>query len=213
MAQTITGAPPVDGQRLRMTYEEWRDWYDGEGRRGEWVNGEVIVFAMPKVIHQRVLFFFATLLASHVRRFKLGEVFIAGTEMWLSEPPAARLPDIFFLAQDHRDRLNADRLDGPADLAVEIVSEDSVTRDRRDKLLEYQRVGVPEYWILDPRPRQQHTRFYQLYANGLYREVGLDERGRYHSSAVHGFWLEPGWLWQDPLPDPDVIAHRIRRGR
>jgi len=24
--------------------------------------------------------------------------------------------------------------------------------------------------------------------------------GRYHSSVVPGFWLDPNWLWQEPLP-------------
>ena len=36
-----------------------------------------------------------------------------------------------------------------ADLVVEVISPDSRTRDSRDKLHEYEKGGVPEYWIAD----------------------------------------------------------------
>ena len=35
------------------------------------------------------------------------------------------------------------------DLAIEIVSPESVERDYEDKRKQYQRFGVPEYWIID----------------------------------------------------------------
>jgi len=37
--------------------------------------------------------------------------------------------------------------DGPADLAIEIVSEESRLRDRGEKFAEYEVGGVKEYWI------------------------------------------------------------------
>ena len=33
----------------------------------------------------------------------------------------------------------------------------------------------------------------------------MDGEGHYHSRVLPGFWLDPNWLWQDPLPDPDAL--------
>ena len=113
---------------------------------------------------------------------------------------SSREPDLLFVARDHRDRIADKRVEGPADLVVELISDDSVTRDRVDKSREYEAAGIPEYWLLDPRPRQQRADFYQLTGAGTYRPVSPDADGRYHSVVVPGFWLRPDWLWQDPLP-------------
>jgi Uma2 family endonuclease len=50
----------------------------------------------------------------------------------------ARQPDLLFVAREHLDRLTETRLSGPADFVVEVVSDDSVARDRADKFYEYQ---------------------------------------------------------------------------
>ncbi len=211
MARTIVDQVDLPRERgLRMSYDEWHAWFDPEaGHYGEWVDGEVIPFEMPKLIHQALLVLLVRLLADHVEDHDLGQVLVEPMEMWLPHRPAARLPDIFFVAKAHRDRLTENRLEGPADLVVEIVSDDSVTRDRRDKFREYETAGVREYWLLDPRPRRRHAAFYQLAADGRFHEMPLDDRGRYHSRELPGFWLDPSWIWRDPLPTLREIQAEI----
>ncbi len=64
-----------------------------------------------------------------------------------------------------------------------------------------------EYWIIDPRPGRQRVDFYRLTAQGKYQAVLPDADGRYHAAALSGFWLDPAWLWQEPLPDPlDLLS-------
>jgi Uma2 family endonuclease len=98
---------------------------------------------------------------------------------------------------------------GPADLAVELISDDSVTRDRRDKFAEYAAAGIPEYWLLDPRPDHHRADFYALGPDRTYEAIPLDAEGRFASRVLPGFWLDPAWLWQDPLPKPAEILRRI----
>ena len=43
--------------------------------------------------------------------------------------------------------------------------------------------------------------FYRLDKRGGYQLASLDDEGRYHSTAVPGFWLRVAWLWQKPLPN------------
>jgi Uma2 family endonuclease len=187
-----------------MSYAEFVQWAD-EDTHAEWVDGEVIVFMPPKVRHQRLVSFLHTLLSTFVNLFGLGEVHTAPLEMRLHTGEgegSAREPDILFVAAEHRARLTEDRLDGPADLVIEIISEGSVARDRADKFYEYQEAGVREYWIIDPRPGKERLDWYVLTEQGKYQAVLPDEQGRYHAALLPGFWLHPDWLWQEPLPDP-----------
>ncbi len=208
MARATAESTTAPERRLRMTYDEWLAW-DGEGHRGEWVDGEVIVFMPPKIVHQDVLFFLARLLFGFVDRRGLGRVFVAPVEMRLTSQRSSRQPDIIVVLNPNRDRITPDRIDGPADLVVELVSDDSVTRDRVAKRNEYAAAGIPEYWMLDPRPRQQRATFLVLDNTGTYQEAPLDERGRFHSTVLPGFWLDPACLWQEPLPDVETLLSEI----
>ena len=64
-------------------------------------------------------------------------------------PRRGRVPDLLFVTSEHVDRQQPTYLDGPRDLAVEIVSPDSVRRDQGEKFVEYEQAGIPEYWLVD----------------------------------------------------------------
>jgi len=212
MARTFA-QPATEQAPLRMSYAEWQSWLGTEEmHRGEWVDGEVVVFALPKYLHQAILLWLARLLAEYVDRRELGQVGVYGAEMWLRSRNTARLPDLFFVATANLGQLNADRLEGPADLVVEIISNDSVTRDRREKFLEYQQAGILEYWIIDPRPRQQSVSCFALAADGRYHEIPADINGHVQSRVVTGFWFDPSWLWQEPRPRPYELVPRFMSG-
>jgi Uma2 family endonuclease len=123
---------------------------------------------------------------------------------------ASREPDILFVAREHLHRLTTHRLEGPADLVVEVASPSTAHMDRTDKFDEYEQAGVREYWLLDPRPGQEPARFYQRDAQGRYQAVPPDATGRYHAAVLPGFWLHLAWLQQQPLPQTiDVLLEMI----
>ncbi|MDW8326859.1 MAG: Uma2 family endonuclease [Anaerolineales bacterium] len=215
--------PATEQTRLKMTYDEYLAWAGEENFLAEWVNGEVIVHMPATQLHQAVKIFLVQFLNSFVRLFGLGRVLDAPFEMKLSPSGPAREPDVLFVATANLDRLGERRLNGPADLAIEIVSDDSVIRDREDKFFEYEAVGLPEYWIIDPRPQRRRAYFYQLDERGRYQPIALATGDVYHSRVLPGLWIKPEWLWQDPLPDPlmaltqvvgaDKMIEFIRTGR
>ena len=186
-------APTAQGQPLRMSYEEFLAWSD-EDMHAEWVNGEVIVQMPPKRPHQRVVAFLLQVMGLFIQLFQLGELLPAPFEMRATPDGPAREPDLIFIASEHLDRLSQERLSGPADLVVEVISDDSVARDRADKFYEYQEAGVREYWILDSRPGRERTDFYVLDEKGRYRPVPPDADGRYESTVLPGFWLYVDWV-------------------
>ena len=194
-------------QRLSMTYDEFLAWAD-EDVHAEWANGEVVVLMPPSIKHQRVSSFFSALLLFFARTFNLGEVLTAPLEMRAKPDGAAREPDILFVATAHQERLTAQRLLGPADL-VEIVSNESVRRDRDDKFYEYEQAGITEYLIIDPRLGKERVDFYRLAEGGKYLAILPDREGRYHSTVLPGFWFHPAWLWQETTPDPLLTLAEI----
>jgi len=168
----------------------------------EWVDGEVFVYMPPKERHANITGFLYTLLRFFVDFFRLGEVLTAPFEMKLSLRGPAREPDILFVAREHLDRLTEERLVGPADLVVEVVSDDSVTRDRVKKFYEYQAAGVREYWVIDSRPGERQADFWIVDEHGRYQSVPIGDDGIYRSTILPGFWLRVDWLWGETLPDP-----------
>ena len=58
-------------------------------------------------------------------------------------------PDVAFVRRDRSHLVRRGFVQGPPDLAVEIVSPESVERDYGTKREQYRRAGVPEYWIVD----------------------------------------------------------------
>ncbi len=187
--------------RRRMSYEEYLAWAD-EDTPAEWVEGEVIVPMPPKEPHQTLVAFLDRVIGLFVAVFGLGRLLVAPFELKLWPDGPARQPDLLFLATAHLDRLTPERVVGPPDLIIEVVSDDSEHRDRVDKFDEYEAAGVAEYWILDNRPQRRRAYFYQLGPEGQYRQVLPEPEGIYRSAVLPGLWLRLAWLW---APEPDVF--------
>ena len=186
--------------RLVMTYDEWRTQIS-ESRQSEWVDGEAIVFMPPSRKHQDVTTFLAALLRNFADHFQLGKVIAAPFEMRPNPFGNAREPDLLFVANENLSLFDDQRLNGPADLAVEVVSPESVGRDTERKFTEYEAAGVREYWIVDPRAGREQAQFFVLDEKGRYREA-LVEDGIYCSTVLDGFWLKVDWLWPGRQPAP-----------
>jgi len=181
----------------KMSYAEFLEWAD-EDTYAEWVNGEIVMASPASVRHQDVGDFLTALLRHFVEAHQSGRIISAPFQMKTAAPLPGREPDLLFIAQEHLDRLKNTYLDGPADLAIEIISPESRARDRGEKYFEYEQGGVREYWLIDPLRKQAD--FYQLGADGIYRTAQLAADGIFRSAVLEGLWLRVDWLWQDPLP-------------
>ena len=148
--------------------------------------------------HQLLAAFLAALLQHFVEARGLGLILTAPFQMKLSTRPSGREPDIIFIDRARLGILKDNYLDGPADLAIEVISPDSRARDRGDKYYEYEQAGVAEYWLFDPIRKQ--AEFYRLGTDGFYGVVPVGKDGIFRSAVLEGLWLNVDWLWQEPLP-------------
>lgn len=183
-----------------VSWEEFLAWAPDDWRV-EWVDGAIIEMPPSNIEDLDTSTFLVTFLLLYIQRHGLGRVFHAGALVKLAQKPSGREPDLVFVRREHAARIKPTFVDGPVDLAVEIVSPDSVTRDYYEKLAEYEAAGIPEYWIVDPRRRE--ARFYELGEDGRYRLGDVDSDGIYTSKVVDGFRLRVSWLWQRPMPTID----------
>jgi Uma2 family endonuclease len=191
----------TEQKTLSMSFEEFLAWAD-EDTHAEWVDGEVIVFMPAKDIHQAMVGFLYQLITLFVDLFQLGKTRVAPLGMRLEKSPSMREPDILFVANAHLDRLTPDRLEGGADLVIEVISDDSVYRDRQEKFKEYEAEGIPEYWIIDPRPNKQRADFFRLNEQGEYELFATEDDEPVKSAVLPKFWLKPDWLWQADTLSP-----------
>ena len=172
-----------------------------DGMKGDLIDGNAVIDMSITILHERLFKLLLILLEGYSEAKGLGEVFGSKTTMRVDDENGYE-PDVLFIRSDRLGILDVKDAKAPVDLAVEIVSPSSGKRDRETKFEGYERVGVPEYWLVDPVRRE--ASFYRLdgepYApGGAYRAVPLAD-GVFVSAAVEGFRLDPQALFQDPLP-------------
>jgi Uma2 family endonuclease len=192
----IVACPPR--ARRRMSETEFVAWaFRDEDIRAEWVDGEVIVMSPDNTLHNRIALFIQNLLSGVVEERDAGVVFFEGIQIRFAALHRRRQPDIIFIAKARQHIIKTNHIEGPPDLAVEVISPDSPARDYRDKYQEYEAAGVREYWIVDPLARRVEA--YTLGRDKRYAPIP-ERDGKIRSKVLPGLYIKPAWLWQDPLP-------------
>lgn len=192
----------------RMSVDAFMTLY--EGRFAEWVDGEVIEFMPAKKQHQLLVGFLYQLLSLFARFGPGGRVMTAPYAMRARPDGNVREPDILYIGAERLSQMAESMLQGPADLIVEVVSDESVRRDRDEKYHEYAQNGIREYWVIDPRNGRQRADFFRLLPDGRYELFATEDDDRVESSILRGFWLRPGWLWEAEERDPVATLIEIR---
>jgi len=193
---SLMDSPP---SRIKMAYAEFLEWHP-EAQMAEWVDGEAFIMAPPSTRHQDLTLFLGSILRFYVESRGAGRVFIAPVQMKLGR--SGREPDVLFVSNENKARVEGLYLNGPADLAVEIVSPESRGRDHKEKFREYEQAGVREYWIVDAANRL--VQFYALGTSQTYASLPIAQ-DVFQSQVIQGLWLDVKWLWQDPLPTLMVV--------
>jgi Uma2 family endonuclease len=133
--------------RVRFTYNDYL--LLPEDKRYEILDGDLYVVAAPNTRHQRVSRKLEVALIQHTEDKGLGEILDAPYDVILSQENVVQ-PDILFIRKERLGIISEANLQGPPDIAVEILSEPSRRKDLEVKKKIYARFGVPEYWIVDP---------------------------------------------------------------
>ncbi len=146
---TVTKNEPL--VLFRMTSDQFCELPPSDTVKLELLDGEVVVMTRPTRNHQYFVFQLAIAIELWCKPRKLGrllpDVLMKLDGEWT---PA---PDLVFVARRHLRRAKEKRIEGPVDLAVEVLSPKNPEIDRETKFAAYARFGIPWYWIVDLRKR------------------------------------------------------------
>jgi len=181
---------------LRMSYEEFLGL--GADVHGDWIDGRVrLQVAGETDVHSNVLGFDSALMNGYAEETVGGE-FLLLFQMRPREDLPSREVDLLNVAPENQDRLREYFVDGPADLVVEVVSDQSRRRDRVHKLAEYEAGGVREYWLIGPV--LEHAELYRLGEDGRFAQVAAGHFTLLRSEVIPGMWFRAEWFWPDSMP-------------
>jgi Uma2 family endonuclease len=150
----------------------------------ELLDGEIVVTAAAIPTHQRSV---GNLYRVIYTVKPNGEVFFAPVSVYLDEQNIPE-PDVVWLAEGGACSVREKYLEGPPALIVEVLSPWTARYDKTVKFLLYERFGVGEYWIADPKKAQIEV--WRLEGEGegrAYMLDGLYQRDeRFTSRALAG---------------------------
>ena len=159
------------------TYEEFMALPEGGPVRYEIIDGDLCMTPARSPRHQEISGNLFEIIRQFLRTNPLGKVYASPVDVVFSqEPPQVVEPDLVFVATEHLSLITEKNLQGVPDLLVEILSPTTSLRDRREKLALDERVGVPEYWIVDPE--RNSVQVFRLSGEryGSELEFGLGDR-------------------------------------
>lgn len=140
--------PNFPGQSISgWTWDDYQD-LPADGHRYELLEGDLAMSPSPNRDHQFLAFAIARRLQDRIA--DRGEVLIAPFDVHLDRDTVVQ-PDILVHLHGGRGQLLDSHLEGLPDLVVEVLSDRN--RDAVRKRRMYAAVGVPEYWLADPRTR------------------------------------------------------------
>lgn len=134
-------------KKKTYTYEDYERL--PEGAPYQLIEGELIMVPSPIPYHQDILRILGLKLAAFVEEKKLGKIYFAPLDVYLSETDTYQ-PDIIFIAKDRLNIIGEKKVEGSPDLVIEILSPATAYYDLRIKKDIYEKSGVKEYWVVDP---------------------------------------------------------------
>jgi Uma2 family endonuclease len=161
---------PVRPVVVPYTYTEYAAM-PPDGRRWELIDGDFEVTPAPAPLHQTVSRRLQFELMRMLEEPGIALVFNAPIDVILSDTDVLQ-PDLAIVRTERQHLVSERGIEGPPDIAVEILSRSTQVLDRRVKPRTYARFGVREYWIVDGELGQ--VELYRLGTEGFALEMRFD---------------------------------------
>ena len=176
----------------RYTYADYLEWEGPE--RYQIINGEVFMMSSPSVAHQALLMGLSTQFDNWLQG-KPCRVFAAPLDVRLfpkkdKSDNTVVQPDLLVVCD--KNRLGKGSVDGPPDLAVEILSPSNSRKEMFLKFRYYLKAGIREYWTVDPEGKKVQV---HIYENGRYLSAGYEENARIPVTVLPGLEIDLESLW------------------
>ena len=163
------------------TYEDYLTWDDNI--RWELIDGVPYMMAGPNTAHQEILSNLHYLL-KHYLRGKHCKIYTAAFDVRLNADTldnSVVQPDIMIVC-DHS-KIDKTGIRGVPDMVVEILSPSTAKYDKTTKYESYQKAGVREFWIIDPKTKSLAV---NILSNGKYTTHPYTEKDTVSVHVING---------------------------
>ncbi|MBS3886303.1 MAG: type II toxin-antitoxin system prevent-host-death family antitoxin [Dethiobacter sp.] len=168
----------------KVSYEEFMEISEKSTLRMELINGEIYLLGSPNIMHQELLGRLHLIFSEYFKGKKC-RVFLAPFDVHLKKKdvktPDVMQPDVLVICDLENNVTEKGRYMGIPDLVVEILSDNTRSKDMIDKLNAYMLSAVKEYWIIDPK---QETIIVYGFDNYDIDKVKTFEKGVYAQSLA-----------------------------
>ena len=185
-------------QEQRYTYEDLLNWDDGI--RYELYDGQPVALASPSDVHQEISMELATQFHTYLKG-KRCKVYAAPFDVRLFEASGDGPEEVEYVLQPDLtvvcdpEKVDPRGVHGAPDLVVEILSPSTAQFDKLWKFNLYQKAGVREYWIVDPKDRMVSV--FTL-ADGKYCAAAYGADASVPVSVLEGCVIEMSAVFPEP---------------
>lgn len=154
-----------------------------EGTRCEVINNTLVMSPSPLDTHQKVLGKIFIKLSLVAEENDLGELRIAPYDVHFNGENVFQ-PDIIFIANENKHKINERGFFGVPDLIIEILSPSNARFDKEEKKRIYEKFGVKEYFIVEP-----YDKYVMSFALINYKFVLSETKAGIISSKIFDFTI------------------------
>lgn len=173
----------------KLTYEDYENLPDEDGKYYEIIEGELFVNAAPVPRHQRILKNLLFELELYFRAHGGGEVLPSPIGVIVNQINVVQ-PDLIVMVDNGAWTVGPKMIHGAPNLVIEVVSKGNRRHDEVRKKAVYENNGVDEYWIVDPE--SESVKIYRRETGAFARptEISTETGGTITSPLLPGFALD-----------------------
>lgn len=170
-------------EKKYISYQEFLELDEASDDYFEYIDGQIYNEASPSTLHQRISVNFTAEFRNYFKTRQC-EIFHAPFDVKLKNEKEENInkviPDITVVCD--KTGLNEKNYIGVPTLIVEILSPSNQSHDLITKMNLYQRFGVKEYWIVNPKLKS--IQIYALNSEELYEQAGVYKNNDLVESSI-----------------------------
>jgi Uma2 family endonuclease len=151
-----------------------------EGTRCEVIFNELIMSPSPSKKHQLLLIKLSSLLFQFLETSKTGTLLSAPFDVYFDQDISVVQPDLFIVLNEDEQIIQENGVYGVPAIIIEIISTNRTYDTRRKRTL-YEKAGVREYFMIDPK--NKITTLLTLNDAGVYQQT-YEEAGVFNSNLL-----------------------------
>jgi Uma2 family endonuclease len=164
--------------------------FANEDIKCELLNGVLVIHSPASTEHEDIFTYLTTIFRYYLDYTRKGSIFGSRLVMRLSKEWNPE-PDILIIQPDKYNKLSKSRLEGPADIIIEILSPSTKETDLNKKLPNYLKFGIKEVWIIDPEEES-----IKIHSPNKITEINeSNSETMLESEVISGLKIKPKWLW------------------